>query len=920
MPPARVQGHTEQEGNEFMRNIRSLAFASVSLLSLASPAFAQDADAADDADKDIVVTGTLIRGTQATGSQTITVDASRIEQIAATSTNELLTSIPQMAGFGQRPEGNPRGLTAVSAINRPNLRNFPSTNSTSGALTLIMIDGLRLTPVGTNAASVDPDIIPAAVLEGFDIVTDGGSSLYGADAVAGVMNFRTKRKFEGVKIDGNYGFSTLIKGFKNFDVALTVGKSWSTGNAYISVGHNERDAVLNRETPWANGTVYNAAGVASVNQTTCNTPQATVTRWGRFGAGAGNFTNNPLFAGAGPAALGTGCDQQLDSTYIPAIKRNNVFAAVTNEFSDKVSLRTTAYWVKREIEIPQYPLGFTSAGSGIASAAALTAAFPAALNTPVGGFFSVTEGVGFALGPNSNYVNNPSFIGNKTWGITPELTYKIDDNWQLRTSMHFGRSDNTTHFPAINTVATNGYIASGALNPQNVSAASASVIADITNWEVGQDTKHQLFMIKSVADGTVFHMPAGEAKMAVGFEFQNNKAETRVVTGKLSLLPSTPYASNSRSVKSLFAEVKVPFASFLDLVGSLRYDHYSDFGGSTNPNLGFNFKPASWLKVFGHWGTSYNAPTAYDNLGVGSGRDGTAYSATSRPQIATGKTDNGQGTRFIVLTGTSPDNPPKPQTSDAWAVGFEIQSLENKLSFGGEFYAINLKNALGSINPANSSTYITNPDQFFYNNELTANGNALYNRIIGQLVNGASLLTSSPAASVGLIVDTRTTNVNDAKVRGVDFHVNFQTETSFGRISWANNASLSTRALINRAGAVTDELGHGGPQFRMTSVLGLKTGGLSSAVTVNYSGKYRDDAVNNLGVEEPVKPTAFVNLNLGYDFASSEGSLSGLSLRLTVNNLFDKGLQTVRRLNTNNPTFLGYTLGREIKLGASFKF
>jgi iron complex outermembrane recepter protein len=911
-----------------MRNFQSFAFASVSAIasvaSLASvtPAFAQEAPAAEeeaDAD-DIVVTGTLIRGTQAAGSQTITVDAKRIEQIASTSTNELLASIPQIASFGQRPEGNPRGLTAVSAIVRPNLRNFPSTNSTSGALTLIMVDGLRLTGVGTNASSVDPDVVPAAVLEGLDIVTDGGSSLYGADAVAGVMNFRTKRKFEGVKIDGNYGFSTLIKGFRNWDAAITVGKSWSTGNAYISVGHNERDAVLNRQTPWANGIVYNAAGVASVNQTVCNTPQATVTRWGRFGPGAANFTSNPLFAGAGPAALGTGCDQQLDSAYIPGIKRNNVFAAVTNEFSDDISLRVTGYWVKRDISIPQYPLGHTSTGSGIASAAALVARFPEALNTPVGGFFSVAEGVGFALGPNSSYVNTPSVITNETWGITPELTVKVDDNWQVRTAMHFGRSNNATHFPAINTTAADGYIAAGQLNPLNVAAASASVIADITNWEVGQDTKHQLFMIKSVADGTIFHMPAGEAKMAIGFEFQNNKDATRVATGKLSLLPGTPYTSNSRSVKSLFAEVKVPFATFLEFAGSLRYDHYSDFGGATNPNLGLTLTPASWLKIYGHWGTSYNAPTPYDNIGIGSGRDGTAYSPANRPQIALGKSDNGQGTRFIVLTGTSPDNPPKPQTSDAWALGFEIQAIDKKLNFGAEFYSIYLKNALGSINPANSSTYQTNPGQFFYNNELTANGNALYNRILSQLANGEAIRSSSPVGTVALIVDTRTTNVNDARVEGVDFHVRFQTDTSFGNISWVNNASMSTRARISRAGAATDELGHGDPQLRIASTLGLKTGGLSTALTVNYTGKYHDNALNNLGVEEIVNPIAIANLNLGYDFASSGGALSGLSLRLTVNNLFDRRLQTVRKPNTNTPNFFGYTLGREIKLGASYKF
>ncbi|MFM6932593.1 MAG: TonB-dependent receptor plug domain-containing protein, partial [Novosphingobium sp.] len=330
-----------------MLSIRSLAFASVSLMSLSVPAFAEEAkpDTEVNDEENIVVTGTLIRNTQATGSQTVTVDQKTITEVASTSTNELLTTIPQLASFNSRPEGDPRGLTAVSSIVRPNLRNFPSTNATSGALTLIMVDGVRLTPVGSNASSPDPDIVPAAVLQGMDIVTDGGSSLYGADAVAGVMNFRTMRKFDGIKVDGNFGFGDTIKGYHTWDAALTAGKSWDTGNFYVSVGHADRDLILNRQTTWANGFVYNAANVARVTSTTCNAPQATVTNWFRFGTGATQFTNNPAAPGAGPAALGTGCDQILDGTYLPALKRTNVFASLTNEFSDSIDLRVTGYWL-----------------------------------------------------------------------------------------------------------------------------------------------------------------------------------------------------------------------------------------------------------------------------------------------------------------------------------------------------------------------------------------------------------------------------------------------------------------------------------------------------------------------------------------------------------------------------------------------
>ncbi len=297
-----------------MRKISSFLVAGVSLISLAhmAPAMAQDAPANEEAteeevDGDIVVTGTLIRGTEVVGAQTISVTAADITAQAASSTNELLSAVPQISSFGGRFEGDPRGIAGSGrSIARPNLRNLPSSDSTSGALTLLLANGMRMTPVGVNQAAVDPDLLPAAVIVGVDVVTDGGSSLYGADAVAGVINFRTLPKFEGIKVDGNYGFGTTLKSYKTWDGAITAGQSWNSGNAYVSVSHSNRSEVLNGDTSWSNGIVYNAAGVARTTFTQCDAPQQTVTRWGRFSPSATGFTSNPLFAGAGPASLGHG--------------------------------------------------------------------------------------------------------------------------------------------------------------------------------------------------------------------------------------------------------------------------------------------------------------------------------------------------------------------------------------------------------------------------------------------------------------------------------------------------------------------------------------------------------------------------------------------------------------------------------------
>ena len=207
-----------------MLSIRGLAFASVSLLSLSAPAFAQDADNEKAGEESIIVTGTLIRGVAATGTQSISVDTAAIVDKAANSTNELLSLVPQISNtFNGRFEGDPRGVGAGISITKPNLRNLPGANASSGGTTLVLMDGFRFTPVGVNQSSVDVDIIPAAVIAGVEVTTDGGSSLYGADAVAGVINFRTMRKFDGIKVDANYGFGTTIKNFDQWDAQMTIG-------------------------------------------------------------------------------------------------------------------------------------------------------------------------------------------------------------------------------------------------------------------------------------------------------------------------------------------------------------------------------------------------------------------------------------------------------------------------------------------------------------------------------------------------------------------------------------------------------------------------------------------------------------------------------------------------------------------------
>jgi iron complex outermembrane receptor protein len=202
----------------------------------------------DKPDQDIIVTGTLIRGIAPTGSNVIGIDRQQIEATGSTSTNELLGSIPQAGGFffnniPQVANGSAGQNTRI-AVNRINLRNLPGANTSGGAPTLVLVDGHRVVGAGLGQIAVDSDLVLPAVIERVDTMADGASAIYGSDAVGGVINFVTRDRYDGVKVDARAGFAD---NYKQYDANITAGKDWGSGSAWISYGYRNTNALFGRD-------------------------------------------------------------------------------------------------------------------------------------------------------------------------------------------------------------------------------------------------------------------------------------------------------------------------------------------------------------------------------------------------------------------------------------------------------------------------------------------------------------------------------------------------------------------------------------------------------------------------------------------------------------------------------------------------
>jgi iron complex outermembrane recepter protein len=189
---------TNAKTSQFRAALKTGAASLVMSAMLAGPAFAQTeaADASTGEAETIVVTGSRIARPQLEGASPVTViNAAEVKLQGTTRVEDLVNNLPQ--AFASLGGNLSNGSTGTATVN---LRGI------GAARTLVLINGRRLVPGDPTFPVPDLNAIPAALIERVDVLTGGASSVYGADAVAGVVNFVMDSDFEGFKVDAQYSF------------------------------------------------------------------------------------------------------------------------------------------------------------------------------------------------------------------------------------------------------------------------------------------------------------------------------------------------------------------------------------------------------------------------------------------------------------------------------------------------------------------------------------------------------------------------------------------------------------------------------------------------------------------------------------------------------------------------------------------
>ena len=339
---------------------------------IASPAFAQDTTADPQAASDedapteaIVVTGSRIQAPNLTAiSPVTTVTNADIKASGTQRTEDLLNSLPQV--FAGQTSYLSNGSTGTATVN---LRGLGSVR------TLVLINGRRLMPGDPGSSAADLNFVPASMVKRVDVLTGGASATYGADAVAGVVNFVMDTGYEGFKIDANYGVfqhnnrnkitpplldaraarfpgyvypkgSTVDGG--QFDGTISFGTHFDDdrGHAMAYVGYRRADPVLQANRDYSACTIQNT-GAALSNPTRLN-PAAPLQCGGSATSSTGTvFYFNSTSSSSTIATLGAG-------TSTPGITNRYNFAPL-NYFQRPDERYTAGAFVDYEITPALHP-------------------------------------------------------------------------------------------------------------------------------------------------------------------------------------------------------------------------------------------------------------------------------------------------------------------------------------------------------------------------------------------------------------------------------------------------------------------------------------------------------------------------------------------------------------------------------------
>ena len=879
-----------------------------SLLAIAPGAFAQDTTV-----QRVEITGSSIKRVDAETSVPVTViTADSLKKAGVTSVEQVLQSVSSVqvqltsaqavgAGTGGGSYADMRGLGANK--------------------TLVLLNGRRLANSAFTASAPDINTIPFAAIERVEVLRDGASALYGTDAIAGVINFITRKDYHGGtitlgvdspqhpggaqhEVQAGFGFGDLDKdglnvfGFVGFQkqAAIAAGQRHLAPHAITS------------------GTTFPATIFVkdSANKTITYTPFA----------GAAGCTDPTLVVST--PGLSCGEDTNTFVNYTPASQRVSGLLSASFKVNQNNTFNLEAFVAQSRVNaviapVPYYPVfidpssayypgnGITPLPAGATLGADQVAATPGSVYSqptdPVTGLpLTLNQGRigtrfrdvinGFREDDNSTTQGRFTASLEGTvgeWDYNVAATLNTTHTQDLLAHGYSDENALATLDTDPNSATQGNYVLNPLINPFGTqSAAGLAVLKSAQKVGVlqyGNGTVKDVdgHMSRDLGDWLHAGRPAA---IAVGGEYRDEKFLNQAnadyaaqVIASTGIDPNT-FNAGKRQVWAGYAELNVPIVKSLDITAALRYDHYSDFGSTTNPKVSFRFQPVKSFLMRGSFSTGFRAPSLYE-LNAAQTYTNSQAGVSDPVNCPDGHTAlNGKDASDVCSTPNQlqfvdklgGNTALKAEKSKNATFGIVLEPINN-LTAEFDVYDIRITKEVGVL-----------PDSLLYTPAGYAQfpGNFHYN--------ASGLLSGSPQQCPGPscgYVDELNQNIGAVHTNGVDVALGYRVDAgAAGRFNLGLQSTWvhSYKYELVPGGGYTENVGlfsdgSGQPVFRWqhNATIDWNLNPISLGLSVHHKTGYQD--------EDPTRRvSAYTTLDLYGTYAMAKG----FSFTVGVKNLADR--------------------------------
>ncbi len=899
-----------------------------------APAFAQTAAETAAPAQRVVVTGSLIsRANTETPTPVQVLTAADIQKSGKTSVAELLTDL---AANGAGTLGTGFAGAFANGASGISLRGL-----TVGA-TLVLIDGHRMAPYplsdDAQRSFVDVSAIPFDAIETIEVLKSGASSLYGSDAIAGVINIKLKKNLNGTRMSAEFGDTQHGGGkTKRASISTGIGNLDEDGyNAFVTlearkqgsirVAEREQFGYANRDWRSRGGNNINLGVPTNLNSflTPTNTPFLYNPANPNNPAGVTNVNNPANYVFADPSKCNFalyragGCQVNDTESFIqPETENVNLMIGMTKKLSDNWELQLKGSMFQREstnnrnaAPAAYNPLnfaGFTTLNNGV-------------LTSRVGAIPSTLFAPGAQVGTNLvNPFAQPARLYGYIADIGPTLTTNnkatstrftadiVGDamGWDIRGGVGATKvksdleySGYTNRVNLYNALRNGSWNVLGNNSPELVNAIAP---------RFGNKIESTLNYADAVASRELMQLGAGPLALAVGAHWhkreQNAPASSLTQIGAVA--NTSAFTIGDETNTAVFAELQVTPIKNLEIGVSSRYDHYDTYGNSFTPAANFKWAPIQQFALRGTFARGFRAPNPAE---VGNAGSFFTFNAINDPilcangsRTTAGNVPAACGFAPPYVQTTNPDL--QPEKSKSYTLGIIVEPMRG-LNMSLDYYKIRINNLVvtqAGNDPSFVPTWVRGPAAPVDIATGVGTGTAIGTPSVGPILYGLS-----PYINAG---STETHGIE------ADVRYRWRLANDMGTVS-ANLSAAHTFGYVTSIGDISYQLAGtqgpssvggatGNPKQRAQFTLGYNRGPLDVTTTVNYTSGFStiDPALGETdcattaehvggrtyfqGLIQPanycnVSSFTSTNLNVSYKITPQ------LTIRGAILNLFDK--------------------------------